>query len=97
MALDGKMKRYLEKQINEFMNELEDTMSIANQLKIEHTHDFIFGYLYGTLFALAYEYINGMSSRKGVELSYEEFTDLFQFIFENRAKISDALFYRGIT
>ncbi len=96
MVLDSGLKKFLEEQISEFMDELEDTVQIAGELKIEHMHDFIFGYLYGAIIALAYEYINGDHKKKRTELSFEEFNDIFTFISQKRSMISDALYYRGI-
>lgn len=96
MVLDSGMKKFLEAQIREFMDELEETVQIGGALKIEHMHDFIFGYLYGAVIALAYEYINGDHKKKRVDLSYEEFNDIFTYISQKRDMISDALYYRGL-
>lgn len=96
MVLEKGLRNFLEGQIGEFMDELEDTVQIGGALKIEHLHDFIFGYLYGAVIALAYEYINGDHKKKRVELSFEEFNDIFSYISQKKDMISDALYYRGL-
>lgn len=96
MALDKGLKKFLDDQITHFMEELEDTLQVGGALKIEHMHDFIFGYLYGSVIALAYEYINGNQKKKRTELSLDEFNDVFDYISKKREMISDALHYRGL-
>lgn len=96
MALDAGLKKFLEAQMREFMDELEETVQVADSLKIEHMHDFIFGYMYGGIIALANEYMNGDHRKKRAELSFEEFNDIFLFISKKRNMISDALHYRGL-
>lgn len=96
MVLDAGLRKFLEIQMRDFMDELEETVQVADALKIEHMHDFIFGYMYGGIIALAYEYINGDHKKKRAELSFEEFNDIFMFISQKRDMISEALHYRGV-
>lgn len=96
MALDSGLRKYIEKQITEFMNELDDTVQAAIDLNVEHKLDFIFGYLYGTIFALAYDYVNGNNRKKNRELTFEEYGDLYEFISKKKTQITDAMYFRGV-
>ncbi len=97
MVLDDRMRKFLEKQISEFMGELEGTVQAAIDLNVEHKLDFIFGYLYGSIFAIAYEYVNGDYKKKRVDLTYDQYSDIYEFINKRKEEIADALYYRGIS
>ncbi|GEM_PF-6869956 len=97
MSMDRKMERYLDKQITEFMNQVDVFVEDLLDLNIEHKMDFLIGYLYSSIIFLAHEYLNSSSRKKSSEMTREQYDLIYNFFMARIQKIKDALYYRGIT